>query len=104
MSDNTTTKALEALTRMAERQAYYRPHIKAIAEALNAPAGDNATIEHRDLAMALAAALVEHVRNYFDGGEQDHAKLNEFQVAAQQEINRLYTEVFNRTPFQNATT
>lgn len=102
MNDN-TSKALEALTRMAERQAYYRPHIKAITEALNAPAGDNAAIEHRDLAMALAAVLVEHVRNYFDGGEQDHARLNEFQKAAQHEINRLYIEVFNRTPFPNAT-
>lgn len=102
MNDN-TTKALEALTRMAERQAYYRPHIKAITAALNAPSGDGTAIEHRDLAMALAAALIEHVRNYFDGGEQDHAKLNEFQVAAQQEINRLYTEVFNRAPFPNAT-
>lgn len=97
--NDSTTKALEALTRMAERQAYYRPHIKVITAALNAPAGDGAAIEHRDLAMALAAALVEHVRNYFDGGEEDHAKLNDFQLAAQQEINRLYTEVFNRRPF-----
>lgn len=98
MNDN-TSKALEALTRMACRQPYYRQHIEAITSALNAPAGDGAAIEHRDLAMALAAALVEHVRNYFDGGEQDHAKLNEFQQAAQQEINRLYTDVFNRRPF-----
>lgn len=101
MNDN-TSKALEALTRMAERQAYYRPHIKAITEALNAPAGDGTAIEHRDLAMALAAALVEHVRNYFDGSEQDHAKLNEFQQAAQHEINRLYNQVFNQIPFPNA--
>ena len=98
MNDN-TSKALEALTRMAGRQSYYRPHIEAITTALNAPAGDGAAIEHRDLAMALAAALVEHVRNYFDGGEQNHAKLSEFQVAAQHEINRLYSDVFNRRPF-----
>lgn len=94
-----TSKALESLTRMAERQAYYRPHIKAITEALNAPAGDGVAIEHRDLAMALAAALVEHVRNFCDGGGKDATTLNELQVAAQQEINRLYTEVFNRRPF-----
>lgn len=97
-----TIKAIEALTRMAERQTYYRPHIKAITEALNAPAGDGTAIEHRDLAMALSAALVEHVRNFCDGGGKDATTLNEFQVAAQQEINRLYTEVFNQLPFPNA--
>lgn len=101
MNDN-TSKALEALTRMACRQPYYRQHIEAITAALNAPAGDGTAIEHRDLAMALAAALVEHVRNFFEGGEEDHAKLSQFQVAAQQEINRLYTEVFNRRPFNAA--
>lgn len=101
MNDN-TSKALEALTRMACRQPYYRQHIEAITTALNAPAGDGVAIEHRDLAMALAAALVEHVRNFFDNGGKDVAGLNEFQQAAQHEINRLYNQVFNQIPFPNA--
>lgn len=92
-------KSLEVFRRIAAKHPRYNGDVETLTAALSAPASDSAAIEHRDLAMALAAALVEHVRNYFDGGEQDHAKLNEFQKAAQHEINRLYSEVFNRRPF-----
>lgn len=56
-------------------------------------------IEHRDLAMALSAALIEHVRNFCadDGASLD--KLNEFQQAAQHECNRLHQTVFKPKPF-----
>lgn len=98
MSD--VQNAIQALQQMAKRQSYFKRHFDVIINALNnAPAVDSKALEHRDLAMALSAALVEHVGNSIEG-ECDFARLREFQEAARQEINRLYAEVFNRTPFE----
>jgi hypothetical protein len=56
-------------------------------------------IEHRDLAMALSAALIEHVRNFCADDGASLTKLDEFQRAAQQECNRLHQTVFKPKPF-----
>lgn len=54
---------------------------------------DPEALEHRNLAMGLSAALIQHVYN------SKVESLREFADAAALECNRLHVSVFNRTPF-----
>jgi hypothetical protein len=82
------------------------PAWSVVADHLASPSANQAcsgtieeAIEHRDLAMALSAALIEHVRNFCADDGASLTKLDEFQQAAQQECNRLHQIVFKPQPF-----
>ena len=63
-------------------------------EAVQSPSSaDSEALEHRNLAMGLSAALIQHVYN------SKVESLREFADAAALECNRLHVSVFNRTPF-----
>jgi hypothetical protein len=63
-------------------------------EAAHSPSSvDSEALEHRNLAMGLSAALIQHIYN------SKLELLREFADAAALECNRLHVSVFNRTPF-----
>ena len=64
-------------------------------EAVQSPSlADSEALEHRNLAMGLSAALIQHVYN------SKVESLREFADAAALECNRLHVSVFNRAPFK----